>query len=331
MKTYLPGLFLILLSATLLTGCEGTQSTLAPFGDTAGSVAMLSWVIFFGGGVILAAVLAFAAYAILATPQRRGWLAQRGFVVAGGIVFPIVTLSVLLIYGLTLTRPLSGTPGEAPLQIEVTGEQYWWRIAYMGENGEPAFETANEIHIPVGRPVELSLKTADVIHSFWVPGLSGKLDMIPGLTNSLRVRASQAAAARGQCAEYCGTQHAQMAFAVTAAPPAEYDDWLARESAPAAEPQTGQAQTGRDLFVSAGCGACHTIRGTAAVGEIGPDLTHFASRRYIGAGALPNETDNLVNWIANAGHFKPGNKMPPFAALPAEQLDAIAAYLESLK
>jgi cytochrome c oxidase subunit 2 len=217
------------------------------------------------------------------------------------------------------------------MQIEVTGEQYWWRIIYMGEDGQPAFETANELHIPVGRPVELSLKTADVIHSFWVPGLSGKLDMIPGLTNTLPVRANEAATARGQCAEYCGAQHAQMAFAVTAAPPADYENWLARESGPAAETETGQASTGRDLFISAGCGACHAVRGTGAAGRVGPDLTHFASRRYIGAGALPNRPDNLVNWIANPDHFKPGNEMPPFAALPAEQLDAIAAYLESLK
>lgn len=331
MKTALTRLLLICLSGTVLAGCEGVQSSLSPLGETAGSVATLSWVIFIGGGVILAAVFAFTAYAILANPEKRGWIAQSRFAIAGGIVFPIVTLTILLIYGLTLTRPLQATTGDAPLRIEVTGEQFWWRIVYMGEDGQPAFETANEIHLPVGQPVELILKTADVIHSFWIPRVSGKLDMIPGLTNSLTVRLSEAGVARGQCAEYCGVQHAQMAFAVTAAPAADHEAWLARESGPAAEPETAQAREGRDLFRSAGCGACHAVRGTAATGEIGPDLTHFASRRYIGAGALLNEPGNLVNWIANPDHFKPGNKMPPFAALPAEQIEAIATYLESLK
>jgi cytochrome c oxidase subunit 2 len=196
------------------------------------------------------------------------------------------------------------------------GEQWWWRVRYAG------FETANEIRVPVGRPVVLELKSADVIHSFWVPVLAGKLDMIPGRTNVLRVRADRAGEFRGQCAEYCGGPHAFMALYVVALEEKSFEKW--------AESQRQPSDKANPLFVSR-CGACHTVRGTAAAGTRGPDLTHIGSRLSIGAGLLPNNTGALAAWIASSQHLKPGNLMPSFEDFSGQELRELAAYLEGLK
>jgi cytochrome c oxidase subunit 2 len=213
----------------------------------------------------------------------------------------------------------------------MTGEQFWWRVTYSpGEPGD-AFDSANEIHIPTGRPVEITLQSADVIHSFWVPQLAGKLDMIPGLINTLTVNARDPGMYRGQCAEYCGAQHAQMAFYVVAHEPAEFERWLADKSQPAQAAAAVPADGGADLFIANGCGACHTIRGTQANGTIGPDLTHVGSRHSIGAGILPNEEGAIAAFISSYQHIKPDNLMPSFDTLNEQELQAIAAYLESLQ
>ena len=287
------------------------QSVLAPIGPDAAITAEITWVLFIGSAIIFAAVVVLALQAV------RGKLrtSENLLVVGGGIVFPFVTLFALLVY--TLVRASDMHPEDAQaLRIEVVGEQWWWRVRY------PGFETANEIRVPVGRPVELVLTSADVIHSFWVPALGGKLDMIPGRETRLRVRAEKAGEVRGQCAEYCGGPHALMALYVVALEPEEFFQWT--------EGQRKAATRQNPLFVEH-CGACHAVRGTAAAGRRGPDLTHVGSRLSLGAGLLPNNRGALAAWIASSQHLKPGNLMPSFEHFSGPELQALAAYLEGLK
>jgi cytochrome c oxidase subunit 2 len=215
--------------------------------------------------------------------------------------------------------------------IEVVAEQWWWRVRYLDARGRRTFETANEIRIPVGRPVELRLATADVIHSFWVPSLAGKLDMIPGRVNTMWVEAEQAGTFRGQCAEYCGGAHALMAFHVVAEPEAVFAAWRARQERPAPAPAKPDAQRGRELFVTQGCGLCHHVAGTPAAGSFGPDLSHVGGRLYVVSGLLPNHRGSLAAWIASAQHLKPENRMPSYRNLPGDDLRALAAWLEGLE
>jgi cytochrome c oxidase subunit II len=306
------------------------QSALVPHGAHADAVATASWVMFIGGGLIFLLVLALTALAILVPRERRGWMAGRGFIIGLGIVFPVVTLTALLIYGLILARNLV-TAGPPALRIEVVGERFWWRVHYLDDDGAISLASANEIRIPTGRPIEFVLKTQDVIHSFWVPSLAGKLDMIPGHPNAYRFAAERPGIYRGQCAEFCGEQHALMAFYVVAVPQAEFEAWYARQIEPPAEPANPFLARGKALFLENGCGACHVVRGTPANGRRGPDLTRVGSRLSIAAGTFPNNVGTLAGWIASAQHLKPGNLMPSFGNLQGEELRAIAAYLESLK
>jgi cytochrome c oxidase subunit 2 len=294
---------------------DGIQSALNPQGPDAALTAEISWVLFAGAAVIFAGVMALALYAVFAKRENAARLPARALVIGGGIVFTGATLFALLIYSLARSASLHPA-AEGALRIEVTGEQWWWRVRY------PGFETANEIRVPVGRPVELVLRSADVVHSFWVPVLAGKLDMIPGRANVLRVRADRAGEYRGQCAEYCGGPHAWMALHFVAEEPAAYDAWVQRQRAPAAA---------RNGFFEQHCGACHTVRGTPAAGRLGPDLTHVGSRRSIGAGLLPANAGAFAGWIASSQHLKPGNLMPSFPHFGGEELRALAGYLESLR
>jgi cytochrome c oxidase subunit 2 len=261
------------------------------------------------------------ALAACAVRGRIPRVSEKLLIVGGGIVFPVVTLSALLLY--SLTRAAALHPAEpAALRIEVVGEQWWWRVHYLDAEGRRDFATANEIRVPVGRPVELELKSADVIHSFWVPALAGKVDMIPGRTNRLRLRADRPGELRGQCAEYCGGPHGLMALYVVSLEPDAFARWAERQRQPAPKENP--------LFV-ARCGACHTVRGTAAAGTRGPDLTHVGSRLAIGAGVLPNNAGALAAWIASSQHLKPGNLMPSFQHFSGAELRELAAYLEGLK
>lgn len=290
------------------------QSALHPAGPDAAMIAEITWVLFAGGSAIFALVMALAAWAVLKPPP---WLARRGMIVAGGIAFPAVVLFALLVY--TLVRANALGAGEPALRVEVTGHQWWWRIAYLSADGTVDFVTANELRIPVGQPVEIRLRSADVLHSFWVPSLAGKLDLIPGKDNRLMLSASRAGTFRGQCAEYCGGPHAQMAFYVIAVE--NFEAWRAEQREPA---------TNSNALFNARCAACHTVRGTPAAGTLGPDLTHVGGRVSIGAGILLNNRGALAGWIASSQHIKPGNLMPSFRELPGEELSALAAYLESL-
>lgn len=299
---------------------DGIQSALNAQGPAAAGVAELAWVLFWGAAAIFVLVIGLAAWALFARPGRRGWLAREAFVVAGGIGFPVLVLSALLIYSLRVS--VGSVPQAVPLRIEVVGHQWWWRVRYLDAAGRADFDTANEIRIPAGTPVELALSSADVIHSFWVPNLAGKLDMLPGRVNRLRLEAERPGVFRGQCAEYCGGPHAQMAFYVVAEDPERFERWREVQRKPAA------ATNG--VFMSR-CVACHTLRGTEARGTLGPDLTHIGSRISIAAGTLPNNAGTLAGWIASSQHIKPGNLMPSIDGLSGEELRSLAAYLESLK
>lgn len=260
------------------------------------------------------------------------------WMIGAGVVFPVVVLTALLLVtlptlgALTPGREASGRAagGDAAATIEVTGRQWWWEVRYLDDEPSRIVMTANELHVPVGRRVRVLLRTDDVIHSFWVPGLHGKTDMIPGRTNVMWLQADSAGVYRGQCAEFCGVQHAKMAFVVVADPPAEYERWLARQREPAALPATAAGVRAQEAFLQSGCVVCHTVRGTPARGSVGPDLTHLASRRTLAAGVLPLNLGNLHGWIADPQSLKPGSHMP---AIPmgAEELHLIASYLAGLR
>lgn len=304
---------------------------LDPAGPYADSITFLTWVLLIVVAAVLLLVLTALWIAFCGKDETRRRLGGTKLIWAGGIILPVVVLTVLLIWGLRLTSSLSREPDSpADIRIQVTGEQWWWRVAYLDRDGQLLFWDANEIHIPVGRAVQLELRSGDVMHSLWVPHLSGKVDMIPGRTNVMNVQADRAGIFRGHCAEYCGGPHALMALVVVAREPPDFVRWLAR-SATRERLQPPPAGGGARLFRSAGCGACHRIAGTEANGMAGPDLTFVGRRHTLGAGILPNNSDVMVDWIADPPEFKPGNRMPPFKLLPDEQLQALASYLEQQK
>jgi cytochrome c oxidase subunit 2 len=325
-----PQLSVALLAAVPLIAHSGMQSALDPKGDNAAVIAEISWIVFIGGGVIFVVVMLLAAAAMFGPTALRSVLGRRALIIGGGIVFPVLVLTALLIYTLVAASTLAKEGDPPAARIEVTGELWWWRVRYLDASGTAIMETANEIRIPAGRPVDLLLVSDNVIHSFWVPNLAGKIDMIPGHVNKLRLNAGTPGIFRGQCAEYCGAQHANMAFYVVALAPAEYDAWLSAQRQPAREPDSIQLQTGKQYFMNA-CARCHTIRGTEATGTLGPDLTHVGGRESIAAGMLPNNVGTMAGWIAGSQHIKPENKMPSFNELSGEGLRAVAAYMESLE
>jgi cytochrome c oxidase subunit 2 len=322
----------IMCVAAALGSCRDGSSALSAYSIEAGEIANLSWTLFAGGALVLLLVMAALLAAISGPNTVRKHLAAPRMVVAGGIVFPAGVLCALLILDVVLmqsaARPSSGN--HDAVSITVTGEQWWWRVTYATREGT-AVETANEIRIPVGRDVVFTLRSTDVIHAFWVPSLGGKVDMIPGRDTRLRVHATRQGVFRGPCAEYCGGAHALMALHVTAMPPEEFDAWLARERSDANPIQSVAEQEGGRLFLASGCGTCHAVRGTRAAGSIGPDLTHLASRRLIGAGTLPLDHDNLARFIAEGQRIKPGNRMPEFRIFSPPQRDALVAYLLALR
>ena len=300
---------------------------LDPAGPQAGPIATLSWGLITGAVLILLLVLAFLALALFGGDWRRK-IANEKMIIGGGILFPIATLTVLLVWGLGLTAKLVRAEDPDPVRIQVDGEQWWWRVYYS----EPRpFVSANEVVIPVGRPALVELTSDNVIHSFWVPQLAGKLDMIPGKVNRLRLLADRPGVFYGACAEYCGGAHALMMFRVIALEPSDYLRWAAAQAQPASPPTEPTALAGAALFQDLGCGGCHRIAGTPAVGLVGPDLTHVASRLHLGAGILPNNRGTLGGWIANPQRLKPHVKMPGYSALSGPELRALATYLDGLE
>lgn len=311
----------------LLAGCNTHQSTLAPFGADAADIRHLFIIMLIGAVVIAGGVALLMRHAVRAPEgaiDHRGGM--RIILWLGGVI-PTIVLFGLLVYSLPYMKPRPVSPVD--LSIAVDGEQFWWRVAYRPTGGAPV-ASANEIRIPTGRTVAFRLSAGDVVHSFWIPGLAGKMDMIPGRTNTLVVRAEKPGRYRGQCAEFCGLSHALMAFDVIAMPPAAFDAWLANEARPAG---TGGDATGARLFAANGCGGCHSVAGVTAPSRtsgIGPDLTHFGARRTLAAGILPMTPANVAGFIRHPEKTKPGVRMPSFPQLSDEEAMALARYLQGL-
>lgn len=316
----------------VLSGCSGVQSALQPSGTAAREVAFLWWVMFWGALAIFLLVLAMLLYATFRAPERRRRISPLHVVVAGGVVLPVVSLSILLVFGLQAGSGVNAALPEGSITIHVRAHQWWWDIEYVdAQTPSRSFSTANEIYFPVGQPVELRVTSVDVIHSLWLPRLAGKIDLIPDRTNRIVVEAEEPGVFRGQCAEFCGIAHTQMSLYAVALPPDEFEEWAERQRSPAVEPQTEEARAGRDAFNSSGCVVCHTVRGTGAWGQEAPDLTHYGSRLSMAAGTFDNTRENTAQWIALNDTMKPGNKMPEFPHLDLETRRSIAAYLESLE
>jgi cytochrome c oxidase subunit 2 len=307
---------------------------LRTFGLIGDRLATLGWILL----IISSAVVLVVSVLVLAGVLRRG---TRSFapvepaggglrwIVVGGIVVPTLILVAVFVFTV-LTQAAVAAPAAPPgVTVRVTGHQWWWEVQYLDSSPDRTATTANEIHIPVGRPVRLEIVAGDVIHSFWVPELAGKTDLIPGQTNVTWLQADQPGVYRGQCAEYCGMQHSKMAMSVVAEPPAAFDRWLQRQRQPAAPPTDADRAAGEAVFAGSACALCHTIRGTPARGRLGPDLTHLAGRRTIAAGTLPNTRGYLAGWIADPQALKPGNVMPAVPLKPTE-LQVLITYLQSL-
>jgi cytochrome c oxidase subunit II len=310
--------------------CKGPQSALDPAGASAARIADLFWVMTAAGALIWVAVVALAVHAMYRQRDPRDDRHGRRLIIGGGVILPTLLLTALLSYGLAMMPPMLAASPEGSLQVAVTGEQFWWRVRYQGPNGEP-IELANEVRLPVSSHAEFRLTSPDVIHSFWIPALAGKMDMIPGRVTRLPLLPTRTGVFNGVCAEYCGGSHAFMAFRVVVEERAQFEAWLAAQALPARAPASALATQGAELFIANGCGACHTIRGTSAQGVIGPDLTHVGSRASLAAGALPNDPDAFARWMARTEQIKPGVLMPHFGMLPAAELRALATYLEGLQ
>lgn len=260
-------------------------------------------------------------------PARERRMAMAVAVAAGATAATLVTV-LLLSFG--TGRQLTATPSPEALQVRVTGRQWWWEVEYRDSVANRWATTANEIHVPVGRPVVFELRGGDVIHSFWVPNLGVKRDMIPGQETSIWFQADTPGVYRGQCAEFCGHQHAKMAFLVVAEPPDQFTAWLERQRDTARTPTDSLGRRGQEVFLSSSCVMCHAVAGTPAGSRVGPDLTHLAARRTIGAGTLPNTRGHLAGWIVDPQQIKPGVRMPP-NALDPQDLQALLAYLATLR
>ena len=251
-------------------------------------------------------------------------------VIVGATILTVLTLCVLLVVSVRTGDALAALADDGdPVEVKITGHQWWWAIEYDPTTPNRV-TTANELHVPVGRTVKLQLASADVIHSFWVPNVHGKKDLIPGRQNETWIRIDEPGRYIGQCAEFCGLQHARMRIVIVAEPADEFEAWLAAQREPASAPMTDSARRGRDVFTQGTCAMCHTIVGTDAGGAVGPDLTHLASRSRIAAGMLPNTVGHRAGWILDPQHIKPGVRMPP-NQLSSADLEALLAYLETLR
>jgi len=307
--------------------CDGPQSALIAAGRDAEHIDGLFRMMTGGALVVWLAVVAIAVYTIR-IGESHSQRAANLLILGGGVAAPTVVLGALIVYGMPLVPTVLAIP-EDSLSIRVTAKQWWWRFEYVTPEGP--VETANELRLPVGERVALQLSSPDVIHSFWVPSLAGKMDMIPGRVTRLALEPTRTGTFRGTCAEYCGASHALMAFSVVVMAPEDFQAWIEEQARPAVAPADPLAARGQAAFTANGCSACHTIRGTPAAARIGPDLTHVGSRREIAAETLPNDRTALARWIAESESIKPGVHMPAFRALDPDELSALAAYLSDLK
>jgi cytochrome c oxidase subunit 2 len=325
-------------AALLLSGCGGQQDALAPKSHQSRDIASLFWWMM-GAAFVGMGVIVFLLLLAWKRRHRRGIGGDTEgdkpgerfawFVVVGaGVVLPIILLAALFVVSDILVIGTTQAPAASStrLTIEVTGHEWWWEVRYPGTKAV----AANEIHIPVRTPVRVEVRTADVIHSFWVPELNRKIDAIPGQQNVVELYADAVGRYRGACAEFCGLQHTHMDMYVFADTPAVFQRWLAGQAAPAAAPATPLAQLGEEVFTRGSCASCHTVRGTTATGSVGPDLTHLSARTTLAALTIPNTERELAAWITGSQHIKPGNQMPDIQ-LSGPRLRALIAYLAGLK
>lgn len=301
----------------------GVQSSLTPAGHGAAEILTLTAGMTVAFGIVFVGVMALIWFAWRRNTGGRTW-----WIWSGGVILPLV--SILILMGLSTNALLAITrPAPDSLVVDVTGHQFWWDVVYDPEGD--AARDANELILPLGRPVTLRLMSDDVIHSLWIPSIAGKMDMIPGRVNTLTVTATEPGRFRGQCAEFCGLSHPIMAFEVVVLPPEEFDLWLASLNEEARDAAMPELLDGRDVFLSAGCAACHEIRGVAEGARLGPDLTRVGARGSLGAGMWRMNQGNLAGWIADVGDMKPGAQMPSYNHLSGPELRAVSAYLASLK
>lgn len=318
----------------LLSACSGSPSFLSTFGYRGDREARLGWVLLIIASVVVIVIAGLLIAGLLRRRHEGGDLMRTGgglsWIMIGGIAVPGLILLGVLFFAMSTLAADTAPASKPAVTVQVIGHRWWWEVRYPGSSPGDLFVTANEIHIPTGQPVRLELTTADVIHSFWIPQLAGKMDLIPGQRNVTWIEADSAGTYWGHCGEYCGMQHANMMMSLTAEPPDRFTRWLAAQRAPAAEPDDQASIAGLQVFERSACALCHTIRGTGAGGAIGPDLTHVGSRQTIAAGTIPNRRGYLAGWIANPQGIKPGVAMPAVPLSPGE-LNAVVTYLQSLK
>ena len=325
------GLAALALTGLLLAACGQDQSTFGSAGPRAERISTLGWLMTGLGTLVFFIVLGALGFALVR--GRRNETTDTGddrsglrLVIIGGVILPLLVLPIVFFETLRSMSSLSEPDGEDAVRIQVIGHQWWWEVIYPDEG----IRTANQIHIPVGRPAEVEMTSADVIHSFWVPKLHGKIDMTPAMVTSLWLEADEPGTYRGQCAEFCGQQHSLMAFHVVAQLEDDFGVWLDAQRQSPDSLETEAEAAGQGLYLSKGCAACHAIRGTDPQHRIGPDLTHLMSRDWIGAGTLPNDPGNIALWLTQNQEVKPGNLMPDFELDP-DELGALVAYLSSLE
>jgi cytochrome c oxidase subunit II len=330
------GLALLPIIATGLTAYGRVQSALDPAGPDAARISRLWWLMVVVCTAVFLLVLAFLLHGIY-RGRRRDAAANDDTArqrmtraVTAATTVTVLILFVLLVASVWTGRAISSKPDDDVIDVEVVGHQWWWEFIYKDAAASQQVSTANELHVPVGKTVVLKLTSRDVIHSFWAPNLQGKKDLIPGHFIIFPLRADREGTFRGQCAEFCGAQHAHMAFTVIAQPEDQFLAWLDAQRRPAAAPTDSLMARGQQVFLSKPCVMCHTIRGTPAGSRVGPELTHIATRPTIAAGTLEMNRGNLAGWVVDAQSIKPGSRMPP-NSLTSEELDALLAYLESLK
>lgn len=305
---------------------SGAPSVLAPAGVQAEALSEVAWVLIVGAALVFLVVMVALAWAVA---RRGGGVSKLAWVLGGGVAFPVVVLTALLLYGTARTAGLEKGAANPDLVVGVVGRSWWWELHYRDPATGRDIVSANELRLPVGREVQLGLQSHDVIHSFWVPELGGKMDLVPGRVNRLVITASKAGSYRGQCAEFCGEQHARMALHVVAMPAEAFDAWLASEAAMA--PGRDTLRAGRAAFEAHGCAACHAVDPSATAASLGPNLAHVASRSHLGAGVLRNGPGAHRRWLVEVQQLKPGARMPSYAHLDGPTLDVLAAYLDSLK
>ncbi len=332
----LRGVTLAAAGVAVLAGCRHEMSSVQPAGPQAERISDLTWYLTWTGTAVFLAVVGFLIYALFRARRRTESLVGReverkmAIGVGAAVGATVLILLATLVYNFYTGRALAQFAEPDALVVRVTGHQWWWEVQYLDPRFDRRVTTANEIHIPVGRRVRIEVQSRDVNHSFWVPSLHGKIDLIPGYSGTTYFQADTPGVYQGRCAEYCGMQHANMNFLVMADTPERFAAWYEAQLRSAAAPGDSMQQVGQQVFLSRSCALCHTVRGTAASSRIGPDLTHVGSRHTLGAGRIPNTRGHLAGWVSDPQAIKPGVKMPPNQLSPSE-LHALLDYLQSLK